>query len=275
MSPVLPPNSFYLVSYPRSGNTWLINCLSMLLDGVKGEAYTQEKTYTEHHGELGPDFNFRCEPRRRPDQPICIKSHDDLVTFATRHPPGPIVYIARDARDCLLSFYFFQQAYPTLNAEVVSYTRIAGQEVLISRGGVDPVFEDESFANFLRREAPLWLAHVESARRDASVCFTSYEQMKSGFHPTLARIAAFLKIPCACPSAEVEKVYHTGFAQVFTGSTRDFFRRGQVGDWKNWYSLDHARVVDDLIGPGLLELGFERDPEWARHYTPVPAARKS
>lgn len=269
MSPPLPPHSFYLVSYPRSGNTWLINCLAMLLGAVKGEAYTQEKSYTEHHGELGPDFNFRCEPRVRPDQPICIKSHDDLVTFATRHPPGPVVYIARDARDCLLSYYFFQQAYPTLHAEVVSYTRIAGQKVLISRGGVDPVFEEESFANFLRTEAPLWAAHVESARCDATVCFTTYEQLKADFHPTLARVAGFLNMPPACTSAEVEKVYHSGFAQVFTGSTRDFFRRGQVGDWKNWFSAAHARLVDDLVGPDLLKLGFETNPGWAAHFVPA------
>src|SRR5882757_7481413 len=99
MAALLPPNSFYVVSYPRSGNTWLINCLTMLLDGVRGEAYTPFKLYTELHGSPAEGFHFWCEPRQRPDQPICVKSHDDLQAFRERHPPAPVIYIARDPRD--------------------------------------------------------------------------------------------------------------------------------------------------------------------------------
>ena len=74
MSAPLPPNSFYLVSYPRSGNTWLINCLTMLFDGVAAEAYTAYKHYTEHHGSADQGFYFWCAPRTRPDPPITLVS---------------------------------------------------------------------------------------------------------------------------------------------------------------------------------------------------------
>jgi len=266
----LPPNSFYVVSYPRSGNTWLINCLTMLLDGVRGEAYTPFKLYTELHGNPAEGFHFWCEPRKRPDQPICIKSHDDLVTFHGRHPPGSVIYIARDARDALLSFYFFQQAYAA--GEELGTRKIQGTEVLTSRGAADPVFDAADFRAFLRREAPAWAAHVASARRDPGVCFLTYEQLMRDFAGSLGRALAFLKIPAVHSYEETAKVYHSGFGAVFAGNNRDFFRRGQIGDWKNWYDSSHARLVQELIGTELRELGFETDPSWAEHWGQPPAA---
>jgi len=272
MSSLLPRNAFYVVSYPRSGNTWLINCLTMLLDGVRGEAYTPFKLYTELHGSPDQGFHFWCEPRQRADQPICVKSHDDLPAFRRRHPPGAVVYIARDARDSLLSYYFFRQAYA--KAEELETKRIHGTEVLISRGASEPVFNPRDFTEFLRQEAPAWAAHVASAKQDGDLCFLTYEELMRDFERCLQQALAHIRQEAVQSYAETKKVYHTGFGAVFAGNNRDFFRRGQVGDWRNWYEPAHARLVDELIGPDLLALGFEQDPAWAAHYRPTrPAAQ--
>lgn len=269
----LPPNSYYVISYPRSGNTWLINCLTLLLDGVRGEAYTPFKLYTELHGTPGPDFHFWCEPRQRPDQPVCIKSHDDWNAFQARHPAAPVVYIARDGRDSLLSYYFFQQAYA--QGEQLETKKIAGTGVLISRGANEPSFDAAGFSRFLRAEAPAWAAHVRSGR-DAGgrLCYLTYEELMQDFEGTLARVAAHLGLPLARSYAEAAKVYHAGFGAVFSGNNRDFFRRGKIGDWKNWFQPEHALLLEELIGRELREFGFESDPNWARQHlapaTPAP-----
>ena len=270
MTALLPSNSFYVVSYPRSGNTWLINCLTMLLDGVRGEAYTPFKLYTELHGDPAAGFHFWCEPRSRPDQPVCIKSHDALDAFRRRHPPGLTIYLARDARDSLLSFYFFQQAYT--KGEELETQRVQGTDILISRGRTDPVFNPEDFAAFLRKEAPAWAAHVASARRAADLCFLTYENLMLNFESSLRQAVAHIQLAPVRSYEETRKVYHTGFGAVFSGNNRDFFRRGQVGDWKNWYQPAHAHLLDRLIGRELLELGFETDPRWAAHYAPARPA---
>jgi hypothetical protein len=269
MAAVLPPHSFYVVSYPRSGNTWLINCLTMLLDAVRGQSYTPFKLYTELHGNPDPGFHFWCEPRQRPDQPICVKSHDNLPAFRLRHPPSPIVYIARDARDCLLSYYFFQQAFPSAEKEELSNLHIHGTDILISRGGCDPVFRPDDFSDFIRQEAPIWAAHVTSARQSNDVYFVTYEGLTMDFESSLRGVVDYLKLPIVRSYADTQNVYHAGFKAVFSGNNRDFFRSGRIGDWKNWYDPRHARLLDDLIGKDLLDLGFEQDPEWAANYTPV------
>ncbi|MFI5335311.1 MAG: sulfotransferase domain-containing protein [Opitutales bacterium] len=267
MSALLPPNTFYVVSYPRSGNTWLVNCLVLLLDGVRGED-TPYQLNTEAHGTPEQGFQFWCEPRVRPDQPICLKSHDDLFRFRERHPPAPIIYIARDARDSLLSYYFFLQAYPTLSVEELSTTNINGTQVLLSRGGRDPVFNAEDFASFLSQEAPKWAAHVNSAARVKEVCYLTYEDLIRDFAPTLQRAIQQSNLQPVRTYAETEAVYHKGFGAVFAGNNRDFFRRGQIGDWKNWYDTRHARLVDELIGRHLFDLGFEADRDWVAKFIP-------
>ncbi|MBX3750704.1 MAG: sulfotransferase domain-containing protein [Opitutaceae bacterium] len=273
MAEVLPPNTFYVVSYPRSGNTWLINCLVMQLDGVRGEDFPYQLN-TEAHGSPESGFQFWCEPRRRPDQPICLKSHDAIPLFRQRHPPAPIVYIARDPRDSLLSYYFFQQAYPSLTKEEISTTQIHGTQVILSRGSHDPVFRPDEFADFLRRETPAWVQHVTTAHTDRDLAFLTYEELTRDFAGTLRRATDHVRIPVIRTSEEVAKVYHTGFGAVFSGNNRDFFRRGQIGDWKNWYDPAHARIVAELAGRTLFDLAFETDPGWAdRHQG--PAARPS
>ena len=267
MASILPPNTFYVVSYPRSGNTWLINCLVMLLEGVRGED-TPYQLNTEAHGSPELGFQFWCEPRKRPDQPICLKSHDDMVRFRERHPPAPIIYIARDARDSLLSYYFFNQAYPTLSVEELTTTTINGTQVQLSRGGCDPVFVADDFAAFLRREAAMWAAHVNSAFRDENICFITYEQLTTDFVPTLQKAISHSRLEQIKSFEETEAVYHKGFNKVFSGNNRDFFRRGQIGDWKNWYDTRHAQLIHELIGQDLLALGFEQDPNWVARYSP-------
>ena len=271
MSSLLPRNAFYVVSYPRSGNTWLINCLTMLLDGVRGEAFTPFRLYTELHGSPDRGFHFWCEPRQRSDQPICVKSHDDLPAFRRRHPPGAVVYIARDARDSLLSDYFFRQAYA--RAEELDTQRIHGTEILISRGASEPVFNPQRFTEFLRQEAPR-LGGPRQVRQAGRRPLLPHLRRTDAEFRTQPAALAHIGQEAVQSHEETKKVYHTGFGAVFTGNNRDFFRRGQVGDWKNWYEPAHARLLDELIGPDLLAQGFEQDPAWAASFRPVrPAAQ--
>ncbi|MCF7687226.1 MAG: sulfotransferase domain-containing protein [Cephaloticoccus sp.] len=266
MSDILPPNSFYVVSFPRSGNTWLINCLTMLLDGVRGEAYTPFKLYTELHGEVEEGFHFWCEPRQSPNQPICIKSHDDLDRFRSRHAQGPIIYIARDARDCLLSYYFFKQAYA--GGEELGTEHIQGTSVLVSRGGTEPVFNRQAFADFIRSEAENWVSHISSAKKTRGICYLTYEELKVNFIPTLTRVTDYLQLPVRQSCNEVQKVYDTGFGKIFAGNKRDFFRQGRSGDWKNWFDKEHAILLNQLIGRELIQHGFEQNPLWADTFNP-------
>ena len=40
------------------------------------------------------------------------------------------------------------------------------------------------------------------------------------------------------------------------------FRKGQIGGWREEFSAEHARAVEEVLGPLLVELGYEADPNW-------------
>ena len=38
------------------------------------------------------------------------------------------------------------------------------------------------------------------------------------------------------------------------------FRKGQIGGWREEFSSEHERAVEGVVGPLLVELGYEAPP---------------
>lgn len=68
-------------------------------------------------------------------------------------------------------------------------------------------------------------------------------------------LAKFLEIPLS--SDEVNRIA----GQAFSRDSKTF-RKGEIGDWRNSLSESHKTVLKELIGPLLIELGYERNLDW-------------
>ena len=44
-----------------------------------------------------------------------------------------------------------------------------------------------------------------------------------------------------------------------TGRT---FRKGQIGGWREELAPDHEQATKEVVGPLLVELGYEEGPNW-------------
>lgn len=42
-----------------------------------------------------------------------------------------------------------------------------------------------------------------------------------------------------------------------------FFRKGIVGDWRNYFTEEHVSLVKELVGDELVSLGYESNQSWA------------
>jgi hypothetical protein len=40
------------------------------------------------------------------------------------------------------------------------------------------------------------------------------------------------------------------------------FRKGQIGGWREEFSPEHEQATKDVVGPLLVELGYEAGPNW-------------
>ena len=72
---------------------------------------------------------------------------------------------------------------------------------------------------------------------------------------TMRSIANYLNIELS--KAEIIRLSEKLF---FKRSTT--FRRGQIGDWQNWFTVKHKRVFKDLVGKSLIEFGYETEYDW-------------
>jgi hypothetical protein len=101
------PDDTMIVSYPRSGNTWTRFLIATLI-------HRKEEVSFSNIERLVPDTSLiSSRALKRIPRPRMIKSHE---YFDHRYPR--IVYIVRDPRDVVLSFYNFQRKYGQIDDQM-------------------------------------------------------------------------------------------------------------------------------------------------------------
>ena len=58
---------------------------------------------------------------------------------------------------------------------------------------------------------------------------------------------------------EVEEATMRAVEEGLFGVGRTF-RKGQIGAWREEFSAEHERAVEEVLGSLLVELGYEADP---------------
>ena len=94
----------YLVSFPRSGSTWLRCMLTTLVHGTEVTPELVAATV--------PDVHRSDRTRPRHLDPLVVKSHTPFVDI-----PAKVVYLVRDGRDAIMSFHSLQVKQSRLAAE--------------------------------------------------------------------------------------------------------------------------------------------------------------
>lgn len=90
------PDDRWLVSYPRSGNTWVRFLLTNLLDSIESATFATIEECT-------PDIYLHGDRElRKESRPRLLKSHEH---FDARY--GRVAYIVRDPRDVAVSYFRF------------------------------------------------------------------------------------------------------------------------------------------------------------------------
>jgi hypothetical protein len=93
------PRDVFICGYPKSGNTWFQHLATALVFGVDVELAPDALL-----NDLCPDVHFEAYYRRY-NNPTFFKSH-----HLPRQPYRRIVYLIRDGRDAMVSYYHHLQA---------------------------------------------------------------------------------------------------------------------------------------------------------------------
>ncbi len=232
------PDDIFLVSFPKSGNTWLRFIISYLKHGTS-------KTITFNDLEsFVPDVYVAKDIIDAQLSERIIKTHD---IYFEGYPK--VIYIYRDYRDALVSYYHF----------VTSYNHFKG-----------------TFSEFIRSNIVLmhgsWKQHIKAmekfkAQHPDKICVLSYESLLTDFEGNVKRLAEFIGVKQTINWDELKA--KTSFNELknnenehgsrFKSSTKNnFIRQGKAGTWKDHYSEEDLNYLysDKELVSLMTKLGY-------------------
>jgi hypothetical protein len=238
--PPISPEDCLIVSFPRSGNTWVRFLLANLLEDSRYPLtfkQMQNKIPSIHCKKQWDRIRTMTEPRY-------IKSHMPYCTDYQK-----VIYVVRDGRDVMVSSYNYYYSSNQI-----------------------------SFLDFLQLDVwpGRWYAHVLSWLKNAhrlDLLLIRYEDLLRDPFEQLKNIAHFIGLNM--DNVIIDRaVRYSSFAamKIMEASLTDshlelvhpsrFFRAGKSGLWRQYFGAEHKAVFKPNANPVLLRLGYVSDTNW-------------
>jgi hypothetical protein len=259
------PDDVFLVSYPRSGNTWTRFLLGNLI--------YQDAAVTFSNIESSiPEIYFnRDRFLRQLKRPRMLKSHE---SFQPHYPR--VIYIVRDPRDVAVSFYHHNVKARNIpdNYPIASFVPrfIAGEFDRKFGSWRDNVLS----WTVLRKDDPWFLMlRYEDLKRDTAnvlvnvVAFLdrcSFRKIDSS--PQALQRAIELSSPERMRTLEKQEAGNWVLTKG-TRSDKPFVRSATSGGWKSQLSPESVAAIESAWGPLMQTLGFELTSEQNRPLAPA------
>jgi hypothetical protein len=241
------PNDIFLVSYPRSGNTWIRFLVGNLLNSSDPVTFANvERRVPTIYG--WPDRTLRSLPR-------ILKSHE---CFDPRYPR--VTYILRDPRDVAVSFYYY----------------LLKMRVLRDGYSMDDFVARFITANVVNYADRLgcWEDHVLSWLRlrmgKPGFLLIRYEDLIADPAKELAKLAPLLRLDLTPEIIEraLSASSAVNMRALETKQSRDWFvtkksrqdihfvRKAKPGGWRDELSEASVQAIEHAWGATMRELGY-------------------
>lgn len=250
---VVKDGDIFVVTYPRSGTTWTEQMVHLLLN--KGEQGEQRLTDAVPWLETLPHrpngmiefLKTMPSPRRFTSHlPYALMPHFDNTT-------AKIIYVARNPKDVAISTYFHNQSKLGYEGTWEEHFQL----FMDSDVGCGPYFD---------HILPWW----QASQNDEHILFIKYEDMKKDHAGSVAKIASFLERDADSQLIDTV-VTLSGFQSMKSSEVTNFewipqkadkpkhFRKGDIGDWKNYFSPEQSLQMDDMVMKKMSGSGLQFD----------------
>ena len=237
-----------LLSYPKSGSTWVRFILADVLAG-KGDIHflkTQLRIpeLSASAADHGVDFERLPSPR-------IVRTHAMYFPECRK-----AVYLLRDGRDVMVSFYFHYQKFHGFAGSFLEFLEHAHRSC----------------------EWAPWDQHVDSWIFDNPtldrVCVIRYEALLADTFREMKKIICFGKLNCSddelrrsiqrCTFEKMQRIEkEKGLGYVDPGNTDiAFIRKGGRGHWREFFGQAEKSIFKERYGRPLIEAGYESSFEW-------------
>uniref|UniRef100_A0A8D0GZX6 Sulfotransferase n=1 Tax=Sphenodon punctatus TaxID=8508 RepID=A0A8D0GZX6_SPHPU len=240
------PDDLLISTYPKSGTTWISEVVDLIFHQGDVEKARRNPIYLRvPFLEFAvPDVPTGTELLRKMPPPRFIKTHlpVQLMPESFWTQGCKMIYVARNAKDVAVSYYFFYQ---------------------MAKVHPDPGTWDEFLEKYIAGDISYgpWFDHVKGwwdKRHEQRMLYLFYEDMKEDPRREVRKVMEFLERPL--DEQVLEKiVHHTSFKEmsqnqmanyktiptaVMDHDISPFMRKGITGDWKNYFTVAQNEHFD-------------------------------
>jgi hypothetical protein len=241
---VILPDDIFLVSFPKSGNTWTRFLLANLRFPDQPATWANiDRLIPDPTGTTKRDFDRMPRPR-------IIKSHE---CFDPRYPR--VVYIVRDPRDVVVSQYHYHRKIRKIEDD-------SPIEKFVARFLAGETCPHGSWG----QNIGTWLSTSEG---DPRFLLLRYEDLVADTARELAKVVAFLHFSVSpqqiaqaverSSADNMRKLEKTQSHGLTRGSRKDlsFVRAAGSGGWRSGLPAPMVAKIEAAWGPLMQHLGYE------------------
>ncbi|KAG8444225.1 hypothetical protein GDO86_009421 [Hymenochirus boettgeri] len=234
-----------LVSYPKCGHYWTLQ----LLNDIAYAVYNKEPPSIMQMLEFGSPDKFEKMKDELSPRVFGTHLYYDTIPKSVFAKNVKILVVIRNPKDTAVSYYHFHNNHPGLP----------------TYSSWDTFFQDfisgqVAYGSYFNH-AVTWNKHID----DTGVMVMTFEKMKEDLKTAVKDISSFFEL--SLTEEQVQHVVDKGTFKSMNEKSKEtygefgkaIFRKGNVGDWKNYFSEDQSHIVDDnfekfLAGTKLGEL---------------------
>lgn len=244
-------SDIFIVTYPKSGTIWMQQILRLI--EAKGDVATTKN-----------QLNYECIPWIEVDSgkeafdcspsPRIRVTHLDykFVPNGLKQKKGKVIYVARNPKDVLVSYYHFHK-YASMLETPEDFNSF-----------YEKFLDGKVYGN-------CWFDHIKawySQRDSMNFLYITYEDMIQDLPSAVDRICVFLDRTLTAEQ-RAEVVEHSTFQNMRNNPTANyeaistslldhsrgaFLRKGTIGDWKNCFTVAQNERFDRIFKEEMRDL---------------------
>ncbi|XP_040286082.1 sulfotransferase 6B1-like [Bufo bufo] len=228
-----------IATYPKNGTNWLTQILYEMVSLVHNREPLLDATMIEFgNPEILARFKDRPSPRILSTH-LCFKN----IPKSIFEKKVKILLLVRNPKDTAVSFYNFYNSMPALP----------------SYNSWDSFFKDFANGRVVFGQYFDFFATWEKHFDDKTMMAITYEEMKMDYLTALKKISEFFQL--SLNEEQINLVASRTSFNSMKGKSENthgkvgdsFFRKGEIGDWKNYFTEDQSKEVDAMFDKYLAE----------------------
>ncbi|KAM9726517.1 sulfotransferase 6B1 [Menidia menidia] len=222
-----------LVAYPKCGFNWMVGVLRKIIAEATGvETESKMPPLIEF---FGPEVLKALDQKPSP-RFLGTHLHPDNIPASFYEKKTKMLVIFRNPKDTLVSFFHFSNNNPFLPS--ASW--------------------DSFFSQFMSGDVP-WGSYFDHALAwekkmdDPNVMIVTYEELKQDLGAAIREISGFFGFSLS--EAQVQQISDQSSFSAMKQSAANshgnmgnvIFRKGEVGDWRNHFTPEQSREMDEAF----------------------------